>query len=242
MTDRTGSASLVIAESVRRRLDELKEALVAALGDDLVSLIVHGSAVRGGWREGTSDVDIVVVLRNDARTTLEKMANPLLVARYSARIEAMILTATEIARAADVFPVFYEDIRRQHVVLFGDDPFASLEITDHHLRLRVEQELREAQIRMRRVVVDGNAAQAVFSGQIVRKVRQIRAPLLSLMGLKGVPCKDDLESVLKTAAKTYGLSEEPLFEVQKDPQGAHATLTVLLQAAIDDADKMEKAT
>jgi predicted nucleotidyltransferase len=50
---------------VRERLDELRSALVAAIGDGLRAMIVHGSAARGGYRMGQSDVD-VVVLADDA--------------------------------------------------------------------------------------------------------------------------------------------------------------------------------
>jgi predicted nucleotidyltransferase len=241
MNDSNKISKLSITDSVGARLGELQASLEAALGDALSALIVHGSAVRGGWKDGTSDVDLIVVLANDERETLDRASNALMIARYAARIEAMILTAGEIPRAADVFPVFYDDIRRQHVVLAGKDPFAELVIADHHLRLRVEQELREAQIRLRRVVVDASGNKAVLTGQIVRKVRQIRAPLRSLLGLKGVACGDDLEAVLGAAAQAYGVKEGLLFDAALDPLAAHAALAALLGAAIQDADRMEKS-
>ena len=65
-------------------------------------------------------------------------------ARASARIEVMILHRDEIPRAADVFPLLYDDVRSCHAVLHGSDPFAQLVVHDEHRRLRIEQELGSA--------------------------------------------------------------------------------------------------
>ena len=46
----------------------------------------------------------MLVVKEAPRAKLEAIANALQIARYAARIEAMILTASEIPRAADVFP------------------------------------------------------------------------------------------------------------------------------------------
>jgi predicted nucleotidyltransferase len=228
---------LDVSEATLARLAELETRLKAILGDDLVALVVHGSAVRGGWRE-SSDVDLIVVVRDPSREQLEKLAEPLTLARYASRIEAMILTADEIPRAADVFPVFYDDIRRRHVVLFGKDPFADLTIAPQHLRLRVEQELREAQIRLRRVVVDSAGRPADLLAGARRKLKQIRSPLRELLALKKIDTADDLAAVVGVAAKTYGVDAATLLAA--DPaDGFHAALASLLDAAVDDVDRMD---
>ncbi len=225
--------------AVRSRLDELRHGLQDALGGDLIALIVYGSAARGDYREGKSDVDLVVVLRDDARDKLEAISNALQLARYAARIEAMILTASEIPRAADVFPLLYDDIRREHILLAGKDPFSALEISDRHRRLRVEQELREAQIRLRRAVVDAQGARDLLAGAVFRKVRQIRGPLRALLALRGIEVSDGLDEVLARAGAQYGVEIKPLSAVHSAPAEAHAALEKLLAAAVDDVDRME---
>jgi hypothetical protein len=69
-------------------------------------------------------VDLVIVVREATREKLVRLSNPLQIARFSARIEAMILVEAEIAAATDCFPLLYDDIRRHHVGLYGKDPFA----------------------------------------------------------------------------------------------------------------------
>jgi len=133
-----------LPSAVEGRLGELAGTLRSQLGDNLVSLLVFGSAVRGGWAQGRSDVDLVLVLREPSHDALLSISNTLTVARTALRFEAVILSADEISRAADVFPLFYDDIRSCHVLLAGKDVFADLEISDKHRRLRIEQELRAA--------------------------------------------------------------------------------------------------
>src|SRR5262249_5167380 len=153
-----------------------------------------------------------------ARDALLSVANTLSVARTALRFEAVILAADEIPRAADVFPLFYDDIRSCHQVLFGKDPFADLEISDKHRRLRHEQELREMQIRLRRAVVDSLGATQQLSGQVERKVKQLRGPLHALFALKKTPAKNDsIEALLEQAKSAYKIDTKALFEVRKDP-------------------------
>jgi predicted nucleotidyltransferase len=225
--------------AVRRRVEELSASLKTALGDGLACLLIHGSAARGEYREGQSDIDLLVVLTEAGRERLGAIANALQLARYAARIEAMILTAGEIPRAADVFPLLYDDIRRCHILLAGADPFSALTISDKHRRLRVEQELREAQIRLRRTVVDAQGAAEPLAGAVFRKLRQIRGPLRALLALRGQEIGDGFEDVIAKAAALYALDAAPLRRVHEAPEAAHDALAKLLAAAVDDVDRME---
>jgi hypothetical protein len=221
-------------------LRTLKEGLEKAVGDNLAALIVYGSAVRGGYVPEESDIDVIVVLKDTSLPHLQAIAPALMLARYSARVEAMILRRDNLPRASDVFPLLYDDVRQRHVILSGTDPFAGLEIKDAHRRLRIEQELREARIRMRRAVVDALGSEANISGAVARKIKQIRSPLHALMCLKGVDCDDRLEPVLAAAGTAYGLDTSALTRVAAAPEAAHTALRALLDAAIEDADRLEE--
>jgi predicted nucleotidyltransferase len=226
--------------SIASRLDELAKTLEAQLGNNLVSLLAFGSAARGGWDSGRSDVDLVLVLKNPSTKELLAIANTLTVARTALRFEAVILQEDEIHRAADVFPLFYDDIRSCHVLLAGKDAFANLEISDAHRRVRIEQELREVQIRLRRVVVDTLGASNPLAGAIERKVKQIRGPIFALLALRKTPAIDDhLESVLAQARDTWKVDIKYLQNPRKNPTKALESLNTLLSAMIDEVDRME---
>jgi predicted nucleotidyltransferase len=225
--------------AVRARLAELEKSLRAALGDDLVALVVHGSVVRGEYRPGESDVGVIVVLRDASFAKLEAISEPLQVARYAARIEAMIVTDREIAGASDCFPLLYDEIKQRHIVLAGRDAFASVAVHDTHRRLRIEQELRDAQIRLRRAVTDAGGAREAIGGAVMRKVKQIRTPLRALLALKGIDCPPDLASVLAKAGETWGVDVTSLATARETPDAAHAALVSLLDRTVDDVNTMD---
>jgi predicted nucleotidyltransferase len=228
-----------LPSNTKTKLEELREALVAALGKDLQALVVYGSAVRGGFQEGRSDVDLLVVLRRDDRALLEKIGGALLLARTSARIESMILRGDELQRASDVFPLLYDDVRSRHVLLHGEDPFAGLEISDVHRRLRIEQELRDARIRLRLVLSEAPLLPRLLNGAVSRKVKQLRSPLQALLRLRGHEVDDSVESVMQEASSLYDVDAKALLRFDEAPEAAYDALTRLLDAAITDVDALE---
>jgi predicted nucleotidyltransferase len=228
-----------IPGDVKARLEEFTRSLVSLLSQDLVALVIHGSAVRGGYVPGSSDIDGVVVLREPTAAKLESIGNVVRMARFSARIECMILDEAEIARSADVFPLLYEDIAACHHLAHGKDVFSAITVHPEHRRLRIEQELREVEIRLRRVVTDNADDDESLGAALERKVKQLRSPLNALVRLRGKNPADSVHGVLEAAGELFGISMAPLHNASAAPEVALAVLGRLLKAAVDDVDRME---
>jgi predicted nucleotidyltransferase len=224
---------------IKAKLEALAEALRTSLGDDLQALVVYGSAVRGGYVEARSDIDLLVVIRDDSRRVLEKIGGALLVARTSARIESMILRGDELQRAADVFPLLYDDVRGCHALLHGTDPFAALEIADTHRRLRIEQELREARIRLRLLLSEAPMLPRMLPGAVARKIKQLRSPMHALLRLRGREVDGGIDSVMRGVCALYQVDANALLRFEEAPEAAYDALTKLLDAAIADVDALE---
>lgn len=225
----------------RLRLEDMRSSLRVALQDNLRCLLVFGSAARGGFVASQSDVDTIIVLSDAPREALLRCQNALQLARHSARIEAMILVEREIARAADVFPLLYDDIRGSHVVIHGTSPFADLAISDAHRRLRIEQELREASIRLRRAYVDNALDPRAVGRAVQRKLKQLRGPLHALLALRGIPARDTVNDVLESAGRVFECDTSALTNAgaAHDPLLAHDALVELLSRSIAWVDGME---
>jgi transposase-like protein len=151
----------------------------------------------------------------------------------------MVLTEEEIERAADVFPLYYEDIQKCHAVVHGTDPFETLIIAPENRRLRIEQELREARIRLRRAVVDGRGDERALGRAVSRKLRQVRFPLRALLELVGVECESHaLDIVVEKACRKFGVESSSLRRVEAKPEAAYDALSMLLGRAIDVVDHL----
>jgi len=125
------------------RLDE-------EIGDAADALVLYGSAARGDYRPRQSDVNLAVVLASGELELIERLAKPLRHGFRSIRLHPFLIERAEIPRAADVFPIKLLDIQAHHRVLRGTDPFVNLSVTNAHLRLRIEQALRNHLMRVRR--------------------------------------------------------------------------------------------
>jgi len=214
----------------------LLAALQAKLEGDLVAVLAHGSTVRGGYDESRSDVDLVVVVERDDIEHLERIAADVVLARTSARIVCMILRRSEIAPAADVFPLLFDDLGAEGVVLHGDNPFSGLHFDEEHRRLRIEQELRNARIRLRAGITDASAGLLQREALVGQKLRQIRSPLYALLRRAGKPPARDLKSVVTAAGVHLGIDTADLLRFRQSPERALRALAALLDAAIERAD------
>src|SRR5262245_55409430 len=90
--------------AARAPLAELVAGLTRAAGDNLAALVVYGSAVRGSYVEGVSDIDVIVVLHDPALPKLLACPGPLPLAGHRGGVEAMVPNPDDIDPAADLFP------------------------------------------------------------------------------------------------------------------------------------------
>ena len=138
-----------MAGSTKPNLEQFAARLEAALGDNLVALLLFGSAARGTNVEGRSDLNVLVIVRDAAVAKLHA-ATPLLAEWAKAGEPAPLLFAESEWRAsADVFPIEIEDMREAHRLLAGRDPFEGLATKRGDLRRELEHELRGKVLRLR---------------------------------------------------------------------------------------------
>jgi len=138
-----------MAERLEKDLETLARGLASALGPDLVSLLLYGSAARGSRIEGRSDVNLLLVVR-DASPAVLRRASPAL-AQWSraGRYPPLIHSEAEWQAAADVFPVEMDDIRDAHRVLAGSDPTGWIATKPADVRREMERETRGVLTRLR---------------------------------------------------------------------------------------------
>jgi predicted nucleotidyltransferase len=138
-------------------LNRFVEDLKRAAGRHLVSVVLYGSAARGDYTSGTSDLNVLVVLDELEPRTLERLTAPIQRWLRSGQPPPRLLSPGLMADSADVFPIEFLDLKASRVVLFGADPVSHLEVRTGHLRLQCERELREKLMRLREAYTDVHA-------------------------------------------------------------------------------------
>src|SRR5215468_9461558 len=111
-------SSTSLPDEVQRALDDFLSEAQAAFRDQLQSVVLFGSAAEGRLRP-SSDVNLLVVLREYRTGDAARLHQGLLLARAAIRLQAMFLTESEIPAAIECFAQKFADILRRRQLLWG---------------------------------------------------------------------------------------------------------------------------
>src|SRR5262249_27246500 len=151
-----------------------------AFADDLVSVVLYGSAAEGALRP-TSDVNLIIVLRAFDRSRGDRFRGPFQVARAAIQLAVMFLMADEIDGAAGAFAQKFAAIKRRHRVLHGEDPFRALMIPRSALVARLDQVLLNLRLRLRAFYLERGQLEDQLAGLVAQMSGPIRTCAASLL-------------------------------------------------------------
>lgn len=134
-------------------LKEFVAKLSSAAGENLVSVILYGSAADGEFHPRHSDLNLLCVLRECSFAALAKIAPAVEWWRKEKQPAPLVLTAEELRSSADVFSIEYTDIKRRYRVLYGKDALHDLVVPMQLHRFQLEYELREKLFLLRQHVL-----------------------------------------------------------------------------------------
>jgi len=222
--------------------------LEGALGARLHAVVLYGSAARGDYRKGTSDFNLIVVLKSLEPADLEALSQALKWWGRQGQPSPRIFSPAIIGDAADVFPIEFLDIRECRLVLHGPDPFATITVGRDHLRLQCARELREKMMRLREGYVEAHASRRALArlmGDSYTTFIALFRGCLHLLG-GGIPLHN--EDVIETFCARADLDRSPFLEVDRlrhgeggagDLRPLFARYYSTLTRAVDRIDRFE---
>jgi hypothetical protein len=193
------------------KLQHLVSRLQYACGDDLVSVVLYGSAARDDFHEHFSDVNVLIVLRH-MRPTIYPALNGVL--KWWSHDEKLrpptIMTLEELRESADVFAIEMLDIQAAHKTLSGEDVVSGIEVPMNLHRVEVEHDLRTTLLRLRNhllLTVDGDDELKLVMGKSVTSVVTLFRHALIALGENPPHAKP---KVVEHAAEVFGFRAQPL--------------------------------
>lgn len=214
MTDSTGHS--MEQGAVSGFLEDLRN----RMGRNLQSVTLYGSAARGDFVDGSSDLNILIVA--DAMDAEALAAAGDAIRHWSDRLPLSPIFATPnyLRDSADVFPLEFMDMRESHVTLFGPDPLAELEVAPRYLRHQVEAELKGKLMRLRSAYAqaagDDRAVRALLSDSLP----SFRALFQGALRLGGEKPPEDRREVMRAVSHAFDLDAEALEAVAAIRNGA----------------------
>lgn len=144
-----------------RLISEFVEKMRAGAGQNLVSVVLYGSAAEGEFHPEYSDLNTLCVLRDASFASLTKMADVVEWWRGKKHHPPLVLSLTDLRASADVFSIEFVDMKQRYQVLYGEDVLSSLNVPMTVHRYQLEYELREKLFLLRQhlLLAGGNEKQ-----------------------------------------------------------------------------------
>jgi hypothetical protein len=136
--------------STEAKLTDLVSRMKEYAADNLESMILYGSAARGDYKEGHSDLNVLCVLASVAARELTRVT-PVVHWWCNNQSEPapLFFTAEELRRSADVFAIELLDMQENRRVLYGADIVAGIAVPMNLHRVQVERDLSTLLLKLR---------------------------------------------------------------------------------------------
>lgn len=185
---------------IEKPLNEFVQKITADFEGNITSICVTGSALTEDFVEGKSGINTVLVFEKESielLDTLSGISKLLLKHKFDM---PLIMTPRDMKRSEDVFGVEYLDLQLNHMVLWGTEPFDSLNISKSDVRLQCERELKANLIRLRQGYVVSKMGGGKIRDVLVCGARSLMPYLRAMLWLCDKPREAGLAATVDAAA------------------------------------------
>ena len=208
---------------------------------NIASVILYGSVARGN-SDSFSDINLLILLNDNNPGSVLEFGKSAAGMIKKNKITPLIMTAGEFSSSADVFPMEYNDIRDSYILIKGEDPVQTLNLTDKNLRHQTEFALRGIinQIRQFTTASGGNRrylslALKKISGSVESVMRG--ALRLKKQDVKGLSRKE----IIEKTAEVYNLDLSSDFNlINTEKSSAASDISEVLSCLISLTEKIDK--
>ena len=186
------------------------------LDDNVLSILVYGSAAGINYNPGVSNINIAVIVKNLDFSVLKQSLGLVKWGRKHKIATPLFLTKEYILNALDVFPIEFSEIKEQHKVIFGEDIFKDLDIPFKDVRLLCEQQVKGKLLHLRQAYLDIGSNPSVLKNLLLSALSDLTPIFRQLIILKGQKPLEQKEEMLGQLAKIFSLDLQPFLAVYHD--------------------------
>lgn len=202
-----------LPEEVRETLRGYVDQVTHLYGPSLQSMLLYGSASRGDFLPGRSNLNLLILLSVLDISILQSYGKIHKRFKKEQIVVPLFLTQDELRRSASLFPLEYTDIAHSHHMLMGRDPFLGLDIETGRLGLQCEQEVRGNLLRLRQRLVEGSAGVEAMAILLPLSLTSVLASLRGLYRHLRLPVPRTTDSLLGNLSSAVGMDVPALQQV-----------------------------
>jgi len=118
-----------------------------------------------------------------------------------------------LSDAADVFPIEFHQMANARTVLFGQDPFEFVHLSDVNLRHQTEYELRSKLIQLRRLYIPASISIDKLCDLMSESLSSFASLFRAVLILHGEQAPVSKPDCVRVTASRFGLELEPFEKI-----------------------------
>ncbi len=201
-----------IRVDVRKVLQPYLDKIITKIGrENIVSIILYGSATGEDYIPGRSDINLLIVVKDIDFDHLRAII-PIVLKGIKKRIPPpLIVRPPYIERSVDVFPIEFLEMRDTRVVIYGEDLLANVEPTREQLRLECEEKIKGQLLTIRSAYIENGNSPKTLRNLLIRSFAAIIPVLRQLLRLKGLQPPVSRDAVINKVAEQFNIIDADTF-------------------------------
>src|SRR3990172_3239084 len=191
----------IVSEKIKSFLEEILD----SYSDNVHSIHIVGSSLTDDYREKTSDINSIFVLKSMDLKFIELLAPFGKKYRKKGVAAPLVMTPDYIRTSLDVFPIEFADCKLIHQTVFGEDILNDIEISMADLRQQCEREIKSKLIGLRQAYISSVGDRRILTERFVTSITgyiPLFRGIILLMGKERPVGKDQVISTLSDSTGT----------------------------------------
>lgn len=231
---------MVLDAATESHLDRVVAEARSAFGDDLVSVLLYGSAAGEDFVAGRSDLNLAIVVTRATFAHLQSLASCLPRWHRWGVATPLFVDRAFLDGAADVFAMEILDIQAEHRLLYGADVFAGLVPERSGLRHQIEYEARAKLLRLRVQFAEAGGKRARLQALMVDSLTSFAALMRALLRWHGAPAPGSLLALIDAFEKTMRVrlpAVREIAQVRRSSGGWSQDATAVFSAYLAEVER-----
>jgi hypothetical protein len=186
----------------------ITEDYVKVFGDDLISIILYGSAAGADYKPGKSDLNFLVTLTDEAIDHLDRAMEPVTRWRKKSVAVPLFMTGSYITSSLDSFPLEFLNMKTNYILVHGEDVLKDLSFDERHLRLQCEREIKGKLLLLREGFLDTEGKHKKIKGLISASITAFVSIFNGLLFLRGIAIPHIRREVIHCVAREFSIDPE----------------------------------
>jgi len=186
-------------------LPEIISEYKGVFGDELVGIILYGSATGPDFIPSKSDINFIIVLTERGMDRLDGAFDTVKKWRKRNVATPLFLTETYVETSLDVFPIEYLNFQRHHLRVYGKNILSDLSFNPDFIRLQCEREIKGKLLLLREAYLETADKAKALKEVISRSLGAFVAIFEALLYLKDVALPKEKREIIRATAGAFEL-------------------------------------